>query len=54
VKAATARWTMYWSVHQFQRPTIGGEEKVEVIAPGNGIKVVPAADLDQTGTRTFC
>ena len=26
--APSVRWTMYWSVHQYQRPTIGAQNSM--------------------------
>jgi len=28
--ALSVRWTMYWSVHQYQRPTIGAQKSMPI------------------------
>ena len=54
--APRARWTMYWSVHQYQRPMIGAQ----ISMPGHGklplkyhacLVTAPAALVSSTGDQ---
>src|ERR1041385_6255442 len=57
--APSARCTMYWSVHQYQRPTIGAQKSI----PNHGklslkyqasLTTAPEALVSSTGAQVLC